>query len=67
MDLNALNDVTVTLVMSDLQTEALAQLIKRIGWAEIRQNAVDDLEAYEMRDAVYRLQKALAEAGYAPR
>ena len=67
MDLNQLNDVTVTVVVSDLQAEALAQLVKRIGWVEIRQNAVDDLEAYEMRDAVYRLQKALGEAGYAPR
>lgn len=67
MDLDSLNEVTVTAVMSDLQAMALAQLVKRLGWVEIRQNAVDDLEAYEMRDAVFRLQKALADCGYAPR
>lgn len=46
---------------------ALAQFVKRVGWQEIRQNAVDDDEAYEMRDALALLADALRSAGYAPR
>lgn len=46
---------------------ALAEFCKRVGWDELRGCAVDDEEAYEMRDAVGRLQKALADAGFAPR
>jgi len=46
---------------------ALAQFVKRVGWHEFINNAVDKDEAYDIRDAVYALQKALAEEGYAPR
>jgi len=46
---------------------ALAQLVKRIGWTELRQNAVDDDEAYKMRQAVSEVARALAEAGFEPR
>jgi hypothetical protein len=46
---------------------ALAQLAKRLGWQELRGNAVDDAEAYAMRDAVCQLQQALRDAGFAPR
>lgn len=46
---------------------ALAQLVKRIGWTELRQNAVDDNEAYQMRKAVSEVARALAEAGFEPR
>jgi hypothetical protein len=45
----------------------LAQFVKRIGWHEFRSKAVDDEEAYIIRDAVGRLQIALAAAGFAPR
>jgi hypothetical protein len=46
---------------------ALAQFAKRVTWKEMRECAADDAEAYEIRAAVETLQKALAEAGYAPR
>ena len=41
--------------------------VKRLGWSEMRQNAVSDDEAYEMKYALGELQKALAVAGFAPR
>ena len=59
--------IIVTLNLSPLQAQALAQLVKRIGWTELRQNAQDDEEAHDMRNAVQELQNALGEAGYNPR
>ena len=61
------NTVSVLTELSDAQALALAQLVKRVGWQEVRINAVDDDEAYLMREALSALQKGLAESGYAPR
>ena len=60
---------TVKLVaeLSAYQAEALAQFLKRAGWSEFRTCAVDDDEAYAIRDAVDQVARALAEAGFAPR
>ena len=58
---------TIELHLAEGQAEALAQFVKRVGWSEFRANAVDDAEAYEIRAAVDALQRALAEAGFAPR
>lgn len=49
------------------QALALAQFIKRVGWAEVSQNAVDKDEAYEMIDALHSLANALAKNGFSPR
>lgn len=57
------NQVEVSMELEPAQALALAQFVKRVGWTEIRQNAV----AYTMRDALGFLAKALQEAGYAPR
>ena len=46
---------------------ALAQFVKRVGWQEFRQNAVNEEEAYYIRDAIYKIQDALTEEGFAPR
>ncbi len=46
---------------------ALAQFVKRVTWNEMRDCAVDEAEAYEIRAAIDTLQKALGQAGYAPR
>lgn len=62
-----MNAVTVTLELTPQQALALAQFVKRVGWSEFRQNAVDDDEAYVIRDAVDRVAAGLAEVGYAPR
>jgi len=53
--------------LTDMDAMALAQLLKRLSWAEMRACAVNDAEAYEIRDGVGKLQRMLAEAGYAPR
>lgn len=45
----------------------LAQLAKRIGWQEIRLNAIDEEEARDMVDAVARFRAELARVGFAPR
>ena len=46
---------------------ALALFLKRVGWSEIRGNAQDEREAYDMRDGIEAMARALAEVGYAPR
>ena len=65
--MNEQKRVIVTLNLPPLQAQALAQLVKRIGWTELRQNAQDDEDANNMRNAVQELQNALGEAGYNPR
>ena len=55
------------LELTDDQAYALSQFVKRVGWQEWRQNAVDDDEAALMREAFGQLARALAEHGYAPR
>ena len=59
--------ISVELLLDDAQALALAQLVKRIGWSDMRSLAVSDDEAYLMRDAVSEVAKALAAEGYAPR
>lgn len=59
--------VTFTVQINEELAEALAQFVKRVGFSEFRQNAVDDVEAYTMRDALDQVRKALQEVGYAPR
>ncbi|MCB1754319.1 MAG: hypothetical protein KDJ38_02280 [Gammaproteobacteria bacterium] len=49
--------------ITQAQTMALAQFVKRIGWQEISNNAIDEDEAYTMRDAIEKLQKSLARKG----
>jgi hypothetical protein len=60
-------DVTVTTELPPAEAMALAQLVKRLSWSEMRACAVDDDETYLIKAAVHKLQKSLAEAGYSPR
>lgn len=62
-----MNSVTVMIELTPQEALALAQFVKRVGWSEFRQNAVDDDEAYVIRDAVDRVAAGLAHVGYAPR
>ena len=61
------NTVQIHLEIDSEQALALAQFVKRLGWSEIRANAVHDDEAYSMKSAIGELQKALSEAGFSPR
>lgn len=60
-----LNNVTVEL--TEAQAMALAQFVKRVGWREMRDNAVDDDETYLIREAIYCMQSALRDCGFSPR
>lgn len=59
--------IQVAFELEESQALALAQFVKRVGWSDIRQNAVSDDEAYTMRDALGELAKALRDSGFAPR
>ncbi len=49
------------------QAWALAQLVKRIGWADCRSLAEDEEQTRLMIQATERMRAALAAAGFAPR
>jgi hypothetical protein len=57
----------VTIELSEVDAMALAQFVKRVGWREFRENASSDLEAGSIRSAIFQLQIALRECGFAPR
>lgn len=59
--------VQIKAELTDAEALAVAQFLKRVGWSEWRQNAVDDEEAATMRAGCEVLAKAFAEAGFAPR
>lgn len=61
------NAVQIHFEIDPDQALALAQFVKRLGWSEIRANAVNDDEAYCMKEAIGELQKALEEVGFSPR
>lgn len=58
---------TLALELNDETAMALAMYIKRVSWNDLRDNAVTDREAWLMKEGIDKLQKALQEAGYAPR
>ena len=59
--------VIVTIEFDAEQAWALAQLVKRIGWADCHSLAEDDEQTRLMILATERVRAALAAAGYAPR
>ena len=46
---------------------ALAQVLKRIGFSEIRKLSTSEEETYEAQNALESVRKALAETGFNPR
>lgn len=61
------NKKAITLELTEDEAMALAQFLKRHTWTDVRGNAVNDEEAYLMRDAFNALQYAMTCAGYSPR
>jgi len=59
--------VQIALDLPDEEAQALAQFVKRVTWSEMRACAVDEAECYQIRAAIDKLQRALADADYAPR
>jgi hypothetical protein len=59
--------VSVSVVLVHTEAVALAQFVKRVGWSEMRVNAVDDQETCDIRAAIQSLRTAISEAGLAPR
>ena len=59
--------IAIPLALSPHRALALAQFCKRISWAEVRQNAVDDAEAGVMMQTLVAVQMALAKVGVEPR
>lgn len=59
--------VTVKFDVPEEQAEALAQFLKRVGFADYRNHAVSENEAYQMLYASQTLRSALAVVGFAPR
>ena len=53
--------------LTDTEKMALAQLFKRMTWADISSNAADYAEAEMMRFAIIKMQAILADMGFAPR
>jgi len=64
---NAPERVSLVVDLSPDLAWSLAQFVKRVGWPEIRSNAVDDEEAEMIRAGLEYLRDALALSGYSPR
>jgi len=60
-------DIRIAVDLPDEEAQALAQFVKRVTWSAMRECAVDEAECYQIRAAIEKLQRALADADYAPR
>ena len=59
--------IDITVSYTPAEALAMAQFMKRVGWHEFIENAVDEKEAEIIRDAVSKTQDALSQSGYSPR
>jgi len=59
--------MVIQIELTNTEAMALAQFLKRACFSDYRSNAVDEEEAYQIRDAASHLQDALALKGFAPR
>ena len=58
--------VQITVELTEQEALAYAQFLKRVGFYDYKQNAVDDNETYQMVYAGEKIRAALAEEGYSP-
>ena len=59
--------VTLTVELNEELANAHAQFVKRVGFSEMRSNAVNYFEAYLIRDAIDRVRVGLVNAGFSAR
>ena len=59
--------VRIDVELPPAEALALAQFVKRVTWTEMRACAADEAECYQIRAAIDKMQRTLAELGYAPR
>lgn len=53
--------------LTEAEAWALSQFCKRVGWSDMRNNAIDDAETYEIRAAIGKLHDCLIATGFNPR
>jgi len=53
--------------LTEDETLALAQFVKRVGWFEFSSNTANDDEAHLVKQAIDKLQDVLTRSGYAAR
>jgi len=51
----------------EIQAEAVSQILKRIGFSEIRALSSDEEEAYNAQYGLEKIRGSLAEQGFNPR
>jgi hypothetical protein len=61
------NDITITVTLSDAEAWAHAQFLKRVGLSDYEQRATSQDEAYTTLNAGEKIREALREEGYTPR
>ena len=59
--------MTVQFEIDERQAAALAQVLKRIGFSDVRRLSEVDAEAYDAQAALETIRAALAVSGYNPR
>ena len=66
-DFDVRQTVELQVALSKGEAWMLAQFLKRVGFSDYMNNAMDKEEAYAMLYAGEKVRKALAEVGFAPR
>ncbi|MEM9814880.1 MAG: hypothetical protein AAF827_00490 [Cyanobacteria bacterium P01_D01_bin.6] len=62
-----MNEITITLSLTDSEAISLAQFLKRCSYSDYRARATSDDDAYTMQDAAAKVRDALVTKGFNPR
>lgn len=63
----SMKKIIIDVELYERQTDALSQVLKRIGWTDIRRLSATDEEAYDAQYALEAIRAGLAKQGYNPR
>ena len=61
------SEMCLSVSLSEQEAWDLAQFLKRVGFTDFRNNAVDDEEAYHMLAVGEKVRRSLVAIGYNPR